>query len=133
MERSKLISINVSAGELIDKITILQIKAEHFRDAEKLGHVQHELEMLRTVWNQTIEPSPHLLEATNELGSINRELWRIENALRLCEQKKDFGPQFIELARSVYRTNDRRSGLKRQINELAGSNLVEEKSYTPYA
>ncbi len=132
MEQGKQIVIAVSAGELIDKITILQIKAEQFRDAEKLAHVQRELQTLQAAWNQAIGPTPELLEVTNQLASINRELWWIEDAIRLCEQKKDFGSQFIELARSVYRTNDRRSALKRQINQLVGSSLVEEKSYTPY-
>ena len=132
MGHDKPIMVPVSAGELIDKITILEIKAEHFRDAEKLAHVRQELDLLRTVWKQTIEPSPQLAEVAGQLESINRELWRIEDALRLCEREKDFGPRFVELARSVYRNNDRRCELKRRINELVGSPLVEEKSYTPY-
>ena len=106
------IMISVSAGELIDRMTILKIKAEYFRDAEKLDHVRQELEMLRTVWKQTIEPSPQLMEITNQLESINRELWRIEDALRLCDREKDFGPEFVELARSVYRNNDRRCAVE---------------------
>ena len=132
MNADRLVSVPVSAGELIDKITILEIKAEHIQDAEKLGHVRQELEMLRTVWRQTIEPSPELAEVTRQLAAINRELWRIEDAIRLCEHEQDFGPQFVELARSVYRNNDRRCAWKRRINELVGSRLVEEKSYTPY-
>jgi hypothetical protein len=128
----KRIAIEVSAGELIDKITILEIKAEHFQDAEKLGHVRQELEMLRTIRKQTIESSPEIAEVARQLGSVNRELWQIEDALRTCEREREFGPRFVELARSVYRTNDRRCALKRRIDELAGSQFREEKSYTPY-
>ncbi len=132
MAYGKRIAIDVSAGELIDKITILEIKADHFQDPEKLNHVQQELEMLRTVREQTIESSADLREVAGQLEAVNRELWRIEDALRFCEQKKDFGPQFVELARSVYRNNDRRCALKRRIDELVGSQLTEEKSYTRY-
>ncbi|MFI5380092.1 MAG: DUF6165 family protein [Tepidisphaerales bacterium] len=129
MRHDKLIAINVSAGELIDKMTILEIKAEQFQDAGKLAHVRQELELLRAAWRKSIAPTPQLLEVTQQLASVNRELWRIEDALRLCEREQGFGPRFVELARSVYRNNDRRCELKRRINELTGSQLVEEKSY----
>jgi chromosome segregation ATPase len=132
MTPGKLIAIPVSAGELIDKITILQLKAERFSEAEKLACVRQELEMLQAVRDQAIASSPQLAELTSQLKSANSELWRIEDAIRLCEQKQDFGPEFLQLARSVYRHNDRRSELKRRINELLGSSLVEQKSYTPY-
>ena len=132
MPRGKRITVEVSAGELIDKITILEIKAGCFRDPEKLANVRRELEMLRTVRDQTIAPSGELAEAGNQLAAVNRELWRIEDAIRLCEQEHDFGPRFVALARSVYRTNDCRCELKRRIDELAGSLLREEKSYTRY-
>ena len=126
------ILISVSAGELIDKITILEIKAARFTDAEKLRHVHHELELLAAVRDRAIEPSAQLGQLTAEIAAVNAELWRVEDALRRCEQEKDFGPRFVELARSVYRANDRRYELKRDINLLVGSRLVEEKSYTPY-
>ena len=129
MDNGKLLSVPVSAGELIDKIGILEIKVEHFRDAEKLRHVQQELKLLETVRGQAIAPSPQLAELTAQLRSVNGELWRIEDEIRLCERRQDFGPSFVELARAVYRTNDRRSELKRQINALVGSTIVEEKSY----
>jgi hypothetical protein len=132
MGSNKLISVPVSAGELIDKITILEIKAERFADAEKLRHVQEELAMLKTARDRAINPLPQLAALSGQLRGINAELWEIEDAIRLCEQRKDFGPQFVELARSVYRTNDRRSAVKRQINGLVGSTLMEEKLYTPY-
>ncbi len=133
MGNDKPILISVAAGELIDKITILEIKAERIADAEKLVHVRRELAMLKTVCDQAVEPSAQLTELTGELRSINSELWRIEDEIRVCERKKDFGPKFIELARSVYHNNDRRFECKRRINELVGSSLVEQKSYTQYA
>ncbi len=133
MPNGNLLSVPVSAGELIDKISILAIKAEHFHDAEKLRHVQEELKLLKAVRDQAIQPSEQLSELTAQLKSVNAELWRIEDEIRDCERRQDFGPTFIELARAVYYTNDRRSEFKRQINALVGSTIVEEKSYTRYA
>jgi hypothetical protein len=132
MAGDKLIAVNVSIGELIDKITILEIKAEHFEEPDKLRHVRHELQLLQAARDGAVEPSAQLEALTAELKAVNRQLWRIEDAIRLCEHRKDFGPEFVELARSVYRNNDRRCAIKRQMNELAGSALVEEKSYAPY-
>jgi post-segregation antitoxin (ccd killing protein) len=126
------IVISVSAGELVDKITILEIIAEQFTDAEKLRNVRHELDLLTAARDQAIRPSAELGEVTRELKSVNAELWQIEDAIRRCEHAKDFGLQFIELARAVYHANDRRFELKRRVNELVGSDLVEEKSYAPY-
>jgi len=132
MTLDRPIQIEVAAGELIEKITILELKAAYLTDAEKLGHVRHELQMLQQVARQAFEPSASLADLTAQLKAINAELWQIEDAIRLSEQKQDFGPQFIELARAVYHRNDRRAELKRQINALVGSRLVEEKSYTAY-
>ena len=132
MTPNPLISIPVSAGELIDKITILEIKADRFDDAEKLRHVQQELAMLKQVRDAAFESSPALTELTGQLKSINLELWDIEDAIRLCERRKEFGPPFIALARSVYHKNDQRFQVKRQISEAVGSKFVEEKSYAPY-
>jgi TPR repeat/Family of unknown function (DUF6165)/Tetratricopeptide repeat len=132
MAPKTLISIHVAAGELIDKITILEIKADRIDDADKLRHVWQELEMLRKVRDGVLEASPQLTELTSQLKSINLALWQIEDAIRLCERNKEFGSQFIELARSVYHQNDQRFQVKRQINELVGSSFVEEKSYAAY-
>jgi hypothetical protein len=126
------ISIDVSPGELIDKLTILEIKAERFEEPEKLRHVRQELAMLQTARARSVEPSDQLTELTGQLMSVNIELWEFEDAIRLCEQHKDFGPRFVTLARSIYRTNDRRCELKRQINTLVGTSLIEEKKYPPY-
>ncbi len=126
------ILVEIAPGELIDKITILQIKSERMTDAAKLKNVQYELETLEKARRKAVPDSPELAAAAAELKTVNQTLWEVEDALRECERKGDFGPRFIELARSVYRTNDRRAALKRRINELLGSRLIEEKSYAHY-
>jgi tetratricopeptide (TPR) repeat protein len=126
------VAIEIAPGELIDKITILEIKAERLTDAAKLGNVRVELEALRRDHDRALPPSTELAALTAQLRAVNEELWQIEDDIRLCERRQDFGPLFIELARSVYRTNDRRADLKRRINTLLGSSLIEEKSYASY-
>lgn len=126
------VAIEIAPGELVDKITILEIKAERLTDAVKLGNVRVELEALRRDHDRALPPSSELVALTAQLRAVNEELWRIEDDIRLCERRQDFGPLFIELARSVYRTNDRRADLKRRINTLLGSSLIEEKSYASY-
>ncbi len=123
------IFVEVAPGELIDKITILEVKNERIADANKLRNVRHELAILTMARNHAIEPSAGLERLTSELKRVNESLWEIEDAIRLCERQQDFGPRFIELARSVYRENDRRAGLKRDINDLLQSRIIEEKSY----
>ena len=122
----------ISPGELIDKITILEIKLERLVDAAKNANVRTELETLAASRDDAVPASPELDSLTAELKEINGRLWDIEDDIRDCERNKDFGPAFVELARRVYMTNDQRSRVKRQINELLGSRLVEEKSYTAY-
>jgi tetratricopeptide (TPR) repeat protein len=126
------IAVPISPGELIDKITILQIKQERIADAGKRRHVEEELHALAAVRDRAIPASAELEALTCELKRVNEALWDIEDAIRDCERCQDFGPKFVELARSVYRSNDRRSELKRAMNNLLGSALVEEKSYQPY-
>jgi hypothetical protein len=123
------VQIPVSIGELIDKITILEIKASRFQ-GEALAHVQRELELLEQVRHDAGVSLPEDLEPA--LARINSKLWSIEDAIREREAASDFGEHFIELARSVYRCNDQRAALKRQINASTGSRLVEEKSYSDY-
>ena len=118
-----------SPGELIDKITILQIKRERFTDAGKLAHVEHELEVLTQTCDRSVPASAELKRLWAELKRANEHLWDVEDAIRLCDRADDFGPRFIELARSVYQHNDIRCALKKTINELLGSELVEEKEY----
>ena len=124
--------IPVSAGELIDKITILRVKAERIGDPAKEANVRKELALLETVCVQTIGGVEGLDPLTAELLAVNAALWDIEDGKRDCERRQDFGPAFIALARSVYIENDRRAAIKRRINDLTGSDIVEEKSYQPY-
>jgi hypothetical protein len=130
--RTRQILVPISPGELIDKITILGIKSERIADAAKLRHVREELAALRTAGDQALATSDPLRALTAELRAVNEALWEVEDAIRLCERDQDFGPRFIELARSVYHQNDQRATLKRQINEVLGSALVEEKDYQAY-
>jgi post-segregation antitoxin (ccd killing protein) len=126
------ISVEVSPGELIDKITILEIKLERIEDADKLANVKLDWETLSVARDAAIEPSGELERLSAELKQANERLWRIEDGIRDCERNKDFGDAFVELARGVYKTNDKRAALKREINELLGSSLTEEKSYASY-
>jgi hypothetical protein len=127
-----MIEIPISPGELIDKITILEIKQGHLRNPEKLNNVLKELEVLQTILSEEVQSLPELEAMTQKLKEINETLWEIEDAIRACEQRADFGDGFIRLARLVYRRNDERSAVKRSINQLLDSEIVEEKSYTPY-
>ena len=121
-----LIQIPVSLGELVDKITILSIKAQRFEGQARVN-VQTELNLLEQVLeNSGVRLNP---DEQNALQAINQELWQIEEELRHCEAEERFGDAFISLARAVYRCNDKRAALKRAINLRHGSQLVEEKSY----
>jgi hypothetical protein len=132
MTQATPILVEVAPGELIDKITILQIKTERIDNADKVKNVRIELEVLETARDNVIPSSAELDRLTAELKSVNEALWVIEDDIRDCERDKDFGPKFVELARSVYRSNDRRAAAKREINELLGSKIIEEKSYADY-
>jgi hypothetical protein len=114
--------VEISKGELIDKITILEIKDEKITDPEKLKNVRHELETIRKLEF----PTP----VKEKLMEVNRKLWDVEDDLRVLEKEGKFDDEFIEKARSVYKLNDERSRLKKTINIEQGSNFVEEKSYT---
>ena len=121
--------VPVSWGELIDKITILEIKAERIADPAKRANVARELAALNAVRDQGRARAEGLAALTRELRQVNEALWTIEDDIRECEAKGDFGARFVALARSVYKYNDRRAALKRRINDLLGSELIEEKSY----
>jgi tetratricopeptide (TPR) repeat protein len=118
-----------AVGELIDKITILEIKAERITDPAKLRNVVRELDLLRRLRREGGRGGEELERLSGELKAVNLALWEIEDDIRLCEQRGDFGEIFIGLARSVYKTNDKRAALKRDINLLCNSAIVEEKSY----
>lgn len=126
------ISIQVSHGELIDKITILTIKAARVFDPIKLKNIQRELQLLIMVREVHIPPSAMVEGLTRQLRSVNELLWEVEDKLRDKERHKIFDAEFTELARAVYRTNDRRAELKRALNDLLGSSIMEEKTYKPY-
>ena len=129
---SVTVSVDVAPGELIDKITILEIKLERIEDEAKLANVRIEYETLNKARDAAIAQSPELDRLSVDLKSINEALWEIEDDIRDCERAKDFGDGFVKLARAVYVTNDKRMAVKRQINDLLGSRLVEEKSYAAY-
>ncbi|EME69258.1 hypothetical protein H261_14505 [Paramagnetospirillum caucaseum] len=124
--------VPVSWGEIIDKITILEIKAERLSDAGKIANVTKELDELVLVREREFPGHAGLAALSAELKAINETLWVIEDDIRDCERAKDFGPKFVELARAVYFTNDERAAVKRKVNDLLGSALIEEKSYAPY-
>ncbi len=129
---SVTVSVDVAPGELIDKITILEIKLERIEDEAKLANVSIEYETLSKARDAAIAQSSELDRLSVDLKSINEALWEIEDDIRDCERAKDFGDGFVKLARAVYVTNDKRMAVKRQINDLLGSRLVEEKSYAAY-
>ncbi len=119
----------ISAGELVDKITILKIKKEKIANKEKLVEIKKELDSLTNTFNKSIKKNINLETLTKELKNINLKLWDIENKKRELEKKQGFGKEFIELARSVYKFNDERAKIKLKINEALGSNIKEVKSY----
>jgi hypothetical protein len=123
------ILVPVSPGELIDKITILRLKAGRIGDVAKRANVAHELTILSALAAQSVPRVAGLEAMEAELQEINAALWDIEDAIRAADARGDFGAEFVALAQAVYRTNDRRAAVKRQINVLLGSAIVEEKSY----
>lgn len=127
------IQVPVSPGEVLDKITILEIKSERMTDPEKLANVRTELKLLRESWAAAV-PGDEVIHALHaELKEINETLWEIEDDIRDKERVKEFDERFVELARAVYFTNDRRSKVKKELNLHLGSEIVEEKSYQDYS
>ena len=126
------ILIPISPGELLDKITILQIKSERIADAAKVANVKTELGMLEQVWSEAVDDDEQIRALKRELKSINEALWEIEDDIRDEERNRRFGERFIELARAVYVTNDERANAKKKVNLHLNSSIVEEKSYQDY-
>lgn len=124
------IQVPISRGELIDKITILRIKERRMTDPAKLQHVRTELHLLERVLFAAAIATAEMHAARDRLMIVNAKLWDVEDAIRDCEKRQDFGQQFVGYARAIIHLNDERSALKRQINQLAGSVLVEEKEYS---
>ncbi|MDN6319337.1 MAG: DUF6165 family protein [Marinobacter sp.] len=127
-----VIKVPVSFGEVLDKITILEIKSERIKDEAKVRNVQLELNELSATWNDAVKDQSAIADLRKQLKAVNEELWVIEDDIRDEEAAQDFGSRFIELARAVYVTNDKRAALKKDINLALGSRFVEEKSYQDY-
>jgi len=125
-------NVELPLGDVVDKVTILRIKSERIDAPDKRANVARELDTLKAAWRDATLPDMESLEAWEPLLTVNGELWDVEDALREHESRADFGARFVELARSVYHLNDQRAALKRVINEVLGSRLVEEKSYADY-
>jgi len=124
--------VEVSVGELLDKLTILEIKSERIDDPAKLANVHAELRVLRETWASSPLSARDVSEQLRRLKAVNEKLWAIEDGIRALEAAGSFGEEFVALARSVYFSNDERAAIKRELNTLLKSRLVEEKSYTEY-
>jgi hypothetical protein len=132
MAAMKDILVPISPGELLDKITILRIKAARMRDATKVANVRHELALLEKTWKESGAAAVDLRDEEANLTRVNEKLWVIEDEIRDEERERRFTEKFIELARAVYITNDERAAIKKRINSALGSSIVEEKSYQSY-
>ena len=128
----KRIQSEISSGEVLDKISILEIKLKKIKDKENLKEINKEYAILKQSQNLNIKLANELKDLFDELKKVNLNLWDIEDKLRICEKNKDFGEKFIELARGVYFNNDSRSKIKSEINKLSGSNIKEIKQYSDY-
>ncbi len=130
--KSKKILSEISAGELLDKISILEIKLEKIKDKNNREEIKKEYTTLKEIQNSSIKFDDKIKELFNSIKVINIKLWNVEDELRICEKNKDFGKNFIELAREVYLNNDKRSKIKSEINKILGSNIKEVKQYVNY-
>ena len=130
--KSKKILTEISAGELLDKITILEIKLVKIKDKENLLEINKEYESLKETKNSNIKLTKNLEKLIIQLKEINLKLWDIEDKKRICEKNKDFGQAFVDLSRSVYLNNDKRANIKSEINKILGSNIREIKKYVNY-
>lgn len=126
------IDVPLAPGELVDKITILEIKTERIEDPAKLNNVRRELDILRSVHERHKVGTKETIRLGKNLKTVNERLWDLEDQIRDFERDSNFGAGFIEVARKIYRTNDERAALKRDINLHLGSEIVEEKSYAAY-
>ena len=126
------VQVEISTGELIDKISILQIKSERITDQSKLENIKIELESLLDKWENSSFSKIEIAEEIVQIREVNEKLWELEDDIRIKEARYSFDEDFVRLARSVYVTNDKRAEIKRKINEKLGSALIEEKSYSNY-
>ena len=130
--KPKKILSEISAGELLDKISILEIKREKIKNKANQEKINKEYKILKEVQNSSLEVTEKLKTLFKEIKEVNLNLWNIEDKLRICEKNKDFGQTFIELARGVYLNNDKRSKIKLEINNILDSNIREIKQYANY-
>ena len=130
--KSTRVLSEISPGELLDKISILEIKLEKVKDKDRQKRIKIEYDILKKVQNSSIEMSDKIKDLYRSVSNVNNKLWDIEDKIRICEQNKDFGKNFIELARGVYFKNDERAKLKNEINEILESNIREIKQYINY-
>ena len=130
--KSKKILSEISAGELLDKISILEIKLKKIEDKNNLEEIKKEYKILQKIQNSSIKFDDKIMELFHSIKKVNIKLWNVEDKLRVCEKNKDFGKNFIELAREVYFNNDKRSKIKSEINKILGSNIREVKQYVNY-
>ena len=132
VKKSKKILTEISAGELLDKISILEIKLDKIKDKESLIEINREYKSLRKAKKSNLDLTKDLQNLIVRLKKINMKLWIIEDEKRICEKNKDFGKTFVNLARNVYINNDIRAKIKSEINKLLGSNIKEVKKYVNY-
>jgi len=130
--KSKKILTEISAGELLDKISILEIKLEKIKDKNSQEEIKKEYKILKQIQNSSIKYEDRIKNLINSIKEVNIKLWDAEDKLRICEKNKDFGKSFIELAREIYFNNDKRSKIKSEINKILGSNIKEVKQYVKY-
>jgi len=131
-KKSKKILTEISAGELLDKISILEIKLDKINDKENLHEINKEYKSLNDTKKSHLKITPDIQNLIDQLKNVNIKLWSIEDEKRICEKNKDFSKKFIELARNVYINNDKRAKIKSEINKLLGSNIKEVKKYANY-
>mgnify|MGYP004392887457 CR=1 FL=1 len=131
-KKSKKILTEISAGELLDKISILEIKLDKIKDKENLYEIDKEYKSLNETKKSHLEITPDIQNLIDQLKNVNIKLWSIEDEKRICEKNKDFSDKFIELSRNVYKNNDKRAKIKSEINKLLGSNIREVKKYASY-
>ena len=132
INKSTRVLSEISPGELLDKISILEIKLEKVKDKDRQKRIKNEYDILKKVQNSSIEMSDKIKDLYRSVSNVNIKLWDIEDKIRICEQNKDFGKNFIELARGVYFNNDKRAELKNEINEILKSNIREIKQFVDY-
>ena len=132
INKAKKILSEISAGELLDKISILEIKLDKIKDKNSLEEINKEYKILKEVKNSNIKSTDKIDLLSKEIKKVNLNLWEVEDKIRIYETKKDFGQEFVDLARRVYFNNDKRAKIKSEINEILGSNIKEIKQYSNY-